>query len=177
LYKVILLNGSAEAGKGTFVDAVKALAAEDGLIVCNPSTVNSVKLACSFMGAQNEPKTDKKRRLWNKVKAAWTEFNDGPFRESLVTIDALNKSGHHIVFLDVREPSELEKYRDHFGDECLALLLTNPRPPVPDNDADQHVNDFQYDHTIENHGGLKALNEAARIFYNLLMEKRHEVAA
>ena len=178
MIKAIFINGSAESGKGRFVEYVKELAEEHGIVVLNPSTINSVKSACAVLGVPIEPKTDAKRKLWNKVKAAYIEYNDGPFHEAVKYIDSLNKSAHHIVFVDVREPKELAKFKNHYQDECITLLIKREKlKHVPDNEADRNVDNFSYDHTIRNFGSLDVFREGARVFFKYLMERRNAIAA
>ena len=180
MIKVVLLNGTAGSGKDYFVEIIRREATMNAIPICHLSTIRRVKECCEFVfSVKRKPKTDAKRLLWHKIKAAWSEYTDGPFVDGVKHIDALEKTGcHHIVFLDVREPGELKKFKDYYGDEALSVLIQRRNQPyVPDNPADQNVESFQYDLIIQNDGTELFNKDAVRFLQRIAGENGIKIAA
>ena len=164
--KIIVINGNAANGKDTFVKMVKDQ--YEG-IVFNHSTVATVKRAAKLFGADEEKhKGDAERRLWSDMKDAWTRYCDGPFKEILTRVAALEKAlapdQPALFFAHVREPEEIQKLKDVYGDQCITLLVKGANDHTPDNHADQNVENFPYEVTILNTGTLEDLKSHAKAF-------------
>ena len=73
-------------------------------------------------------------------------------------------SNRLIFFIDVREPSEIEKFRDAFN--AQAILIQRASQESLDNNADkkENFNPELYDLIIANNGTLKQLEAQAREF-------------
>ncbi|MFO7964770.1 MAG: hypothetical protein R6U50_12680 [Desulfobacterales bacterium] len=177
MIKAIFINGNAMSGKEEFVAAVRKIAENHGIVVCNPSITESVKFACNRLGVDVEPVTNKKRKLWKDVKKAWSEYNDGPFRETVKCIDSLNRSNHHILFVDVEEPEEFRRFKEYYRDECLTVLIRKHSQTHFLREKDQpHKQEFEYDRVIVNYGDLDLLEEEARLLFKHLMQRRYGAA-
>ena len=88
--EIVIINGSGTAGKDeTIRHASRLLAGIHS--VYNMSTIETVKQACrNFFGVDPEhDKSDAKRRFWSAVKAAWVQYNNGPFLEMQKMIEVL----------------------------------------------------------------------------------------
>jgi hypothetical protein len=170
--EIVIINGSGTAGKDeTIRHASRLLAGIHS--VYNMSTIETVKQACrNFFGVDPEhDKTDAKRRFWSAVKAAWVQYNNGPFLEMQKMIEVLDAhhlygdpAGRPIVFIHVREPDEIYKFKRHYGARCHRLLVRNKRARVPDTTADRNVESGFYDYLIENNADQDELCAKVQAF-------------
>lgn len=73
-------------------------------------------------------------------------------------------SNRLIFFIDVREPSEIQKFRDAFN--AQAILIQRASQEGLDNNADkeENFNPELYDMVIANNGTLEQLEAQAREF-------------
>lgn len=161
--KIVIINGSARSGKDTFCEMVGEYA-EKGTL----STVGAVKhIARQYFG-WNGIKDEKGRQLLSDIKDTWTKYCNGPFNVIASTIKSFKccEPDVEIVFVHCREPEEIQKFKDYYGDDCTTLLIRRPGIEVPGNHADQLVEEFQYDTIILNDKGLNELNQKAKDFIN-----------
>jgi len=170
-FKVVIVNGVAAHGKDSF--AKFASEYFDGITI-NHSTVDTVKKAAKFFGAdQDVHKGDAERRLWSDMKDAWTRYNDGPFKEIIQKVEDTNRLYRHqqdiIVFVHAREPGEIQKVKNYFGKNCITVLVVMPENGhIPDNHADQNVFEYVYDLIVQNDGTIDDLKAAAVTFIQQL---------
>jgi hypothetical protein len=74
------------------------------------------------------------------------------------------------LFLDIREPNEIEIAKRAFNAETI-LIKRNSVKHITSNMADGNVYNYQYDHIIENNGSIDDLDMAAKIFVNSITNK------
>ena len=172
MIKVVVMNGSAEVGKNSFVTELGMVASDYGVSVCPLSSIDEVKHAGTMLGIPVFPKTDAKRALWNKIKTAWTEYDDGPFKRSVEKIESIMHIPRQLPTIDIREPVEIAKLKNHYSDGCLTVLVYNPRQThVPDNPADRNVKDFSYDIIVNNDTDFDTLHSQARSLFYMVAKK------
>jgi hypothetical protein len=170
--KLIVINGVAEHGKDSFVKYVREFFPGH---VINHSTVGTVKKIGKFFGADEAVrKGDAERRLWSDLKDAWTRYCDGPFKEIVQLATDVEKTfggeKFAIIFAHVREPEEIEKIKNEFGDRCMTVIVTRDgEGHIPDNHADQNVYDYIYDLYVENNGTKDDLADSAMKFVDTLI--------
>ena len=168
--KLIVINGVAANGKDSFVKFVDFYF--PGPVV-NHSTVDTVKKAGKLFGSDEAvAKTDADRRLWSDLKDAYTRYCNGPFKEIVKLVGELKNEitdAPIIMFAHIREPEELQKVKDEFGDECITLLVTGLNDHIPDNHADQNVMNYCYDIIIKNDSGIDQLENTAKKFVQSLI--------
>ena len=154
-----IINGVARSGKDTVVGLVEKLSRE---IVINLSTVDLPKQIAKTMGWDGFTKDDKSRKLISDIKDLITNYNDGIFfsLKQFCLSDRLDS----IIFIHCREPKEIAKFKDYFGSSCTTLLVTASKRinHVPNNHADQEVNNYVYDKYIDNDGTLEELEEKVK---------------
>jgi len=155
---IILLNGSAQSGKNTFVDFCREFTSKR---IWHLSTIDKVKDFCYDMyGIKYWEKTEENRKLWHETKMKYKDFLFWDMGKDLELFNI-----NSIVFLDVREPDEIQRYIDHYTQfEFITLLITRPNLGVPNNNADKQVLHFKYDQIIDNNGSLAKLKQNAKIF-------------
>jgi hypothetical protein len=162
--KIIIINGAAGVGKDTFITFCHTHAYHKHPI-WNLSTIDAVKEIARAMFGWNGEKTESARRLLSDLKDAWTSFNDGPFKQLTSRIYTISKG---LIFVHVREPAEILKFKNYYRDNCLTLLIRRSGLDVPNNNADRNVEKYMYELTIDNNAGLPALESAAKRFLNEL---------
>lgn len=119
--KYYILNGVSTAGKDTFVNMCNGY---DGhKIFCFQfSSVGWVKEIAYKLGWDGN-KDEKGRNLLSGLKHLLTKYDDVPFKETVKQIHYWTEPAEHItqnyifnyeyilVFIDVREPEEIDKYK------------------------------------------------------------------
>lgn len=163
--KVIIINGVARSGKDTFADFFINHAKEKGEIAYRLSTVDRVKDMCSYL-FQSDPtdKSNKNRKLWCDFKNMWSNFNDGPFIE--ITKNIRDSDGDYYLVM-CREPGEIQKFKEHYGSDCITIFIRREGLQVPDNTADQNVENYEYDQYIYSKS-LEYLDKKSKEFYHKL---------
>jgi len=150
-----MINGSGKTGKDNFANFFIKHYDKKAL---NLSTIDKVKKIALKDFGWNGKKTEPARKFLSEIKRVWAEFNNGPFEDMVKQIEAhynkLNKKNKQsiIYFIHCREPKEIQKFKDKYGDECFTLLIKRDDRKVPDNDSDKNVNDYNYDKIVQNNG-------------------------
>lgn len=162
--KVIIINGAARTGKDTFVEMV---AAESSTEVINLSTIDPVKNAMKRLGWDGVTKNDETRQMMADLKQLWISHMNGPFNYIVKTINdiMLVQDGVDVnFFVHCREPEEIAKLKQHYKYDGISLLIKRDGLHVPKNGADDVVENFVYDHLVDNSGSLELLKFYAREF-------------
>ena len=158
--KVIIINGSSQTGKTNFSRFFKKNYKHKCVIW---STIDKVKKVSKRNFGWDGKKTEEARKFLSELKRIWIEFNNGPFN------DMVNKISNHqsklndkdkknfIYLIDCREPYEIQKFVDKYGNDCITILLKRDDREVPNNLADKNVNNYNYDYIIKNNGDKKGL--------------------
>lgn len=168
---VCIINGAGGCGKDTFMEASNAVVA-----AAQTSSIDCVKELAQHMidisdradmfseiNAADEAanKTFRYRKALSQVKAAWTEFNNGPENIMLSNIsdmltDQINGGvAYDIIYAAIREPELIDRFRERviggLGLPCITLLIKSWIDPNQyDNDSDASVEDYPYDITVVN---------------------------
>ncbi len=152
--QIVVINGSGGSGK----DTVCALAAER-YRVRNVSSITPI-VEIARKAGWDGVKTDKARRLLARLKEVFTEYNDLSFRYCMQQVDAFRQSDEQLLFVHIREPEEIERFRRAVGPICKTLLVRRPsveaRGPFG-NRADDSVQAYPYDLVLVNDGDLDQL--------------------
>lgn len=156
--EIVIINGMAQSGKDTFVGLVSKYYG-----VMNYSSVDRVKGIAKLCG-WNGLKDEKSRKFLSDLKKITTEYNDMSFNAIKDKIRFFYNSDKVILFLHVREPSEIEKITDCYH-ECKTLLVTRSQiEDITSNESDANVYDYIYDYVICNDGTLQDLEESVKIW-------------
>lgn len=183
---IVLVNGKPESGKTTFeehclyyADSTKSAYAE------MHSSIDYIKDIYKKLG-WNGIKTDKARKDLSILKQIWIDNCNGPLNAIVKRAmdlryddDYLSKNKDYIVFTDVREESEIIKYKEafegleHIGIRCIALFVLRPDYDSLEynNKSDNNVgsNMSLYDYIINNNDDINHLmNEVNAFMYRLL---------
>lgn len=160
--EIIIINGSGGVGKDTFVEFC-----EKYCKVKNISSVDKVKEAARVLTGWNGTKDDKSRKLLVDLKQLGIEYNDAPFKYIVESSEEFKSSDEDLMFLHIREISEIEKVR--IATKAKTMLVTNKNVPlITSNESDKNVMNYQYDYYIRNDGTLEDLENTAQKFVEKL---------
>ncbi|NPV12999.1 MAG: hypothetical protein HPY57_14630 [Ignavibacteria bacterium] len=168
MIQVILINGHPKSGKDKFVWYCKKYCKTMGIKVYNFSTVDKVKKVAKKLGWDGS-KTDEARKFLADMKRIWTSYNDGPFKSTIKRIEKkINERS--IFFIHCREPEEIKKFVDYYGDIITTLYLDKPGH-VPDNPADKNVKNYKYQHWLDSNVSDDELQVCAENWIDSLVEQ------
>lgn len=162
-YEVVVLNSKGGAGKDTFFGFCEAIL---GDCTAHISTVDLVKEVAESIGWDGTKTLENRRRL-SMLKDIMTAWGDGPFKDVCNTINQIKyewlNGGEEfgIIFVDCREPYEIERLVEKLGAKTLLITRDN-LPTTYGNHADDGVFDYTYDYIVENNGSLTELRDSAR---------------
>ncbi|MDE5896479.1 MAG: hypothetical protein K2H43_01550, partial [Clostridia bacterium] len=132
------------------------------------SSVDPIKRLAKSGGWQGE-KDDKGRLLLVRLKQAFVEYNDLPLRYLLREYEEYLKSGARVMFVHIREPREIEKFKAAVGENCKTLLVTRDTGVEWHNDSDGGVSGYDYDYRFANDAPLpQAREEFRRLIESIL---------
>ena len=158
--KIFIVNGAPGSGKTTFEDFCCRAPHVYGAHIL--STITFVKEVAEFCGWNGE-KTPENRKFLSDLKDLLTKWNDVPFNKVLDELDELNYYGAQYVFIDCREPEEIEKLKQELNATTVLVRRAGHRVEAS-NHADKNVEDYEYDLYIENDGDLEDLKLKAEEF-------------
>jgi len=166
--KLFIVNGAPGAGKTTFENMVQDVFLEeypDSKYCYIFSTIDFIKdiaYKCGWDGT----KTGKNRKFLSDLKDLLTEWDDVPYQHILTQIEYIPsylKEKDIIVFIDSREPQEIERFKRELDAKALLIRRDENQTEIT-NHADRNVENCKYDYIIENNGSLVDLYARAREF-------------
>ena len=171
--KYYILNGVSTAGKDTFVNMCKGYD-DHRIYAVQFSSVGWIKEVAEDLGWDGN-KDEKGRNLLSGLKHLLTAYDDIPFKKTVENVrfwiepedkhfvDALDNYEYTLVFIDVREPEEINKYKKEFN--AKTILIRNPEAEAKiTNESDMNVLNYNYDYVIWNGSTLEILEKQARAF-------------
>jgi len=165
--KIVVINGSAESGKDKFVRYVKQNEKYDYTTI-NISTINPSKEALRILGWDGKFKTEETRQAMVDLKRISMKLFNGPFKHVVEQIKGTSQSTtktNWVFFVHCREPEEIQKLVDHYKQDCTTLLIRSPKGKVLKNGSDDVVENYNYDHIINNES-IEELKQEAILFAN-----------
>lgn len=165
--RVFIINGSGGVGK----DTVCSLAAQRWK-VRNISSITPILSIARSAGWDGE-KTPAARRFLSRLKEACIEFNDLPFTYCMQQFQQFLYGEEQLLFVHIREPEEISRFRRAVGDTCHTLLVRRPALEstrgMLGNRSDDGVQAYAYDHVFWNDGTLEELPEKVERFFDALL--------
>lgn len=172
--RVVIVNGRPGSGKTTFENMCQDILKSRCIIV---STIDGIKSMARY-GGWDGKKEPKDRKFLSDLKDLFTAYNNFPFNyvvdkiktyeAELKTYDIIDQP--HVVFVDCREPQEIEKFKNYYGKKATTLIIWRASTDFNEtsNHADEDVWKYKYDCIIENSGSLEELNAKAEGFLDLI---------
>lgn len=158
---VIVINGSAGVGKDTICAAVGK-----HYRVMNVSSIDPIK-RIALENGWNGDKNEKSRKFLADLKQLFVDFNDLPQRYLLEKYREFLGGDREILFVHIREPEEIAKFKGSVGEGCITLLIRgreNARKAW-NNAADDAVENYKYDFYYANCRSLKNMESDFMDFF------------
>ena len=159
---VIVINGAGGVGKDTLCEF-----AEKHFKVMNISSITPIKEIAAMCGWAGE-KTDKARKFLSDLKALSIEYNDFPTVWATKKYNEFLESDNEILFVHIREASEIEKFVKATDKKAKTLLIRGGSRMTKSNygnASDDGVENYPYDYYFLND---KTLEEAEKEFVSFL---------
>lgn len=161
---VIVINGRGGVGKDTLCDF-----AAKKFRIRNVSSIDPVKEVARKAGWKGE-KTPEARKFLSDLKQIMITYNDAPTNYLLDHLDKFAKNREKIMFAHIREPEEIQKFKDRAelkGWNVMTLLIRRKTDTEQwGNQSDDEVENYTYDHI---YGNDMPLDEAEEYFIRYLV--------
>lgn len=175
--EVIVINGYPQSGKSTFVEFVKKW----NKPTLELSMVDLTKKVAKTAGWNGE-KEPADRRFLAHLKDLLEEWHDRPYQYVYNQITGAAKHykedfvddyfyNNFIIFVHAREAKDINRLKEDFGAKTLLIKREEVDNNEQSNHADSAVGDYSYDYTITNNEGLEKLEDKARVFISLILDK------
>jgi hypothetical protein len=167
---IIIINGQGGVGKDAVCNAVSQV------IPCKiVSSIDAIKRIARKSGWHGE-KTDSARKLLSDLKLAFSAYNNLPFEDMMQEVNLfLATDDCRILFVHIREPEEIEKFKKAASKlcPCSTLLITRPRVERNfGNTADDNVKNYSYDFTYANdYEDLRFLSKSVVPFIRKILKE------
>lgn len=149
---VIIINGVGGVGKDTLCGM-----AGRHFKVRNVSSITPIKKIAREYGGWNGEKDAKTRKFLADLKQLFVEYNDLPFAYLCDEYEKFIRSKDDILFVQIREGEEIEKFKNWIRASCITLLITRSQNDKVSwgNSSDDNVKSFHYDYIFKNDSSLK----------------------
>ena len=161
---VIIINGSGGVGKDTICNIVGR-----HYKTMNISSVDPIKKIALENGWNGE-KNEKSRKFLADLKQLFVEFNDLPRTYLMEQYQKFLKSDKENLFVHIREPEEISKFKNSINGNCVTLLIhgRNHTRKAWNNTADDDVENYQYDFIYDNVKGLEEVENDFLSFFQMV---------
>ena len=160
---VIIINGAGGVGKDTVCRILS-----EAYHVKNISSIDPIREIARRGGWEMTDKSNAGRRLLSDLKAAFVRYNNLPTEYLLREYQEFLSSGDEILFVHIREPEEILKFREKLYTRNITLLITSGRVQEGTfgNPSDDRVRDFEYDYIYQNDGAESNLRADFMKFFD-----------
>ena len=166
----IIVGGFPRSGKSTFVSYCKEIIGENYTL--DISTVDLVKHLAALAGWDGT-KTPRNRKFLSDLKQLLIEWDDVPYKDVIRTaqnartdLDAYGVNHTLYVFVQCREPEEIQKFVDRVG--AHTIFISRKDHETPTNESDIATHRYNYEATIFNDGDLDQLKLCAQAYVKSL---------
>lgn len=185
---LIVVNGKPRSGKDEFASFCSKYLDERGQVGTVYSTITTCVEMATIAGyktyySDKEAITPEQRLMLSELKDWYTKHFDGTFNEMVFLLDVSTRrddgfcSGERFsfIFAMVREPSEIQKIKDHCYDNNIffssVIGYSDRAQKEASCHSDKNVEEFDYDNKFVNDGTLDDLNNKAINLVDFLIEQ------
>ena len=167
---VIIINGTGGAGKDTLCE----LAARH-YRVKNISAITPIKKIAAENGWDGG-KDGKSRKFLADLKQLFVDYNDLPNRYLVKEYREFLDSDSQLLFVHIREGSEIDKFRRCVEIPCVTLLVCKDfgDQVVWGNASDDQVGQYQYDYCYHNEKPLEEAEADFTAFLGRVIEEQEK---
>lgn len=153
---VVVINGAGGVGKDTLCDM-----AAKHFKVRNISSVTPIKEVARMCG-WGGTKDDKSRKFLADLKSLCAEYNNFPTLWAKAQYDDFLTTDEEILFVHIREGSEIKKFVEATGGRAKTLLVRageRMKRAAYGNAADDQVENYSYDYYYDNDKSIELTEE------------------
>lgn len=168
---VLILNGTAESGKGTVVEFIEQ---QFEVYAVSYSSIDYVKDVAKAKFGWDGVKDTKGRNLLAGIKQLMIGYNDMPTKKVIINLKEAIMFAQDLFVVDIREPDEIEKLVEHCAKvevRCVTCRINNKRAETLAKEnglsltGDRLYGKYDYNLDIYNDGSLDELKgQVKRIF-------------
>ena len=164
---IIIINGKGGSGKDTICQIVSEIIQTKTISAITPI------LKIATCGGWTGGKDDKSRKLLSDLKKIFTDYNDLPFHYLLSEVTVFSDDPNQLLFVHIREPEEIEKFKHAVAIPCKTLLINRPSIQKKfGNNSDALVDNYRYDYIFKNdRSTLKDLENSVTDFFNIILSE------
>lgn len=164
---VVIINGAGGVGKDTICNIVG-----QHYKVKMISSIDPIKRIASFGGWTYKDKSVAGRRMLSELKRIFVEYNDLPNQYLIKEYNKFISGNKDILFVQIREPEEIEKFRNEVSIRCISLLIKTKRIAVEyGNSSDDGVYNYSYDYIYNNDKSISELDEDFMRFFQIVLKR------
>lgn len=171
---VFIVNGQGKAGKGLFVDNIRAYdkALFDKERIAQTSIIDRVKAIAENCGWHGGKEKEDRQFLY-EMKQLLTKYNDLPYQTIKNTINYFgNGLKYPYIFVDAREVEDIDRLKNDY--QCTTILVIRGDQHYYGNKADDDVFNYTYDYIIENNGTVDEFKDTCKTFWNLILNMEEQ---
>lgn len=164
----IVINGAGGVGK----DTLCGFAASKYKTV-NVSSVDLIKKAAEILG-WDKRKDLASRKFLSDMKKLSSEYNDGPTSYLLDQYRLFQNSDAEIMFMHIREGSEIKHLIEKTGPDVISLLIRrSSNKTVYGNASDDNIENYNYDYIYNNDFSLEEAETDFTAFLENIINERN----
>lgn len=182
--KVIVINGTPQSGKDTFVEFAEEYCGMCEMAnVLNLSSVDLIKGALASFGWDGT-KSDTVRDIIAGIKQIWIEADNGPTMfmvNNIINFHIEHHDEDNIIFCHVREPEEIDKLKkaisgmESLGIEFMTMLISRKgcdgySTYSCESDNPVSIKEYPYDWVIHNDSDLEGYKASVNSFIDSLFD-------
>lgn len=161
---VIIVNGSGGVGKDTLCTF-----ASEVFNTISISSIDPIKRIAREQGWKGE-KDARSRKFLADLKRVFIEYNNLPYKYLVEKYIEFLKDQNQILFVQIREAKEIEKFKKYVDIPCVTLLIR--RKCVNEkwgNTSDDNVEQYHYDYYYNNDKLLQNAKEDFTFFLHRII--------
>lgn len=152
---VIIINGVGGVGKDTLCEIVSRHFKTKII-----SSIDPIKKIASMGGWFYDDKSLGGRRLLSDLKLAFVNYNNLPYNYIKGEYYKFLEDENQFLFVQIREPSEIRKFKQEVRNGCKTLLVKSNRVAFKfGNSSDDNVEDYHYDYIYYNNKSVNELED------------------
>lgn len=120
---------------------------------------------------EGDIEADSREKAEAKFDTMDIEYNDYPSSYLFANWKSFMQSNYSIMFVHIREPEEIDKFKRWTVPNAKTLLIESDRVPRKfGNDSDDKVSLYDYDYVYVNDKPLEEVEEDFMQFFNKILE-------